>query len=174
MAMTFGLTAWLFVAVVSAHNLEEAIWLPAWSKTAGRWHPPVTAIEFRFATAVLTVLAFLAAAWASLEGKAGAGAYLVAGSALAMLLNVLFPHLLATLILRRYMPGLATAVLFVLPASAVLLGKAVDENYIDIQRFLWIGPAVVIGIAISIPVLFWIGRRLSLAFHASGARKTHR
>ena len=29
---------WLFPAAITVHNLEEAIWLPAWSRTAGRWH----------------------------------------------------------------------------------------------------------------------------------------
>lgn len=75
--MAFGLVTWLFAAAVAAHNTEEAIWLPAWSKTASKWHPAVTAIEFRFATAVLTLLAILAAALAG-RGKGSAGAYLVA------------------------------------------------------------------------------------------------
>jgi hypothetical protein len=157
--MTFGLVTWLFVAAVAAHNAEEAIWLPTWSKTASKWHPPVTAIEFRFATAVLTLLAILAGALAG-RGSESAGAYLVAGYALAMLLNVLFPHLLATLALRRYMPGTATAVLLTMPASAALLWKASAGGYIDAQRFLWTGPATVLGIALSIPLLFWLGRRL--------------
>jgi hypothetical protein len=157
--MTFGLVTWLFAAAVTAHNAEEAIWLPAWSRSAGKWHPGVTAIEFRFATAVLTLLAILAAALAR-RGDGSAGAYLVAGYALAMLLNVLFPHLLATLTLRRYMPGTVTAVLLIMPASAALLWNAIAGGYIDAQRFLWTGPATVAGIAISIPLLFWLGRRL--------------
>ena len=40
--MDFILIAWLFALVVTLHNLEEAIWLPDWSQTAGRWHSPVS------------------------------------------------------------------------------------------------------------------------------------
>lgn len=61
---------------------------------------------------------------------------------------------------RRGGPGTATAMLLILPASARLLWKAMTEGYVDAQRFLWAGPATVIGIAMSIPLLFWLGRRL--------------
>jgi hypothetical protein len=159
--MTFGVMAWLFAAAVAAHNLEEAIWLPEWSKSAGKLHPTVTAIEFRFATAVLTVLAIFAAALASLQEKGSSGAYLITGYGLAMLLNVILPHLLATLSLRRYMPGTATAVFLILPAAACLLQTASRAHYIGVQRFLAIGPAVVAGIVFSIPLLFWLGRQLA-------------
>jgi hypothetical protein len=128
--LTFSLVTWLFTVAVAAHNAEEAIWLPAWSKTASKWHPP----EFRFATVVLTLLANLAAALAG-RGKGSAGAYLAAGYALAMLLNVLFPHLLATLALRRTMPGTVTAVLLIMPASAALLWKAISDGYVDARAF---------------------------------------
>jgi hypothetical protein len=38
------------------------------------------------------------------------GTYLVAGYALAMLLNVLFPHVAASVALRRYTPGVVTGI----------------------------------------------------------------
>jgi heme/copper-type cytochrome/quinol oxidase subunit 3 len=89
--MTFGATTWAFVIAVAIHNLEEAIWLPAWSQSAQVWHRAVTTFEFRFAAVVLTVLAAATAALANLQGKGGAGAYLVTGYALTVLLNVVFP-----------------------------------------------------------------------------------
>ncbi|MGP0093179.1 MAG: HXXEE domain-containing protein [Xanthobacteraceae bacterium] len=159
--MTFEMIAWLFVLSVFAHNFEEAIWLPAWSRSAGRWHVAVTNREFRFAVAVLTALAAIAASLVTLQGKGSVGAYLVSGYALAMLLNVFFPHLLATLALRRYTPGATTAVLVILPVTTILIWRALSENYIELHRFLVIGPAVVIGILISIPMLFWLGRKFS-------------
>jgi hypothetical protein len=35
--MSFGNLEWLFPSVIALHNLEEAIWLPEWSRQAGRW-----------------------------------------------------------------------------------------------------------------------------------------
>jgi len=111
----FIILAWLFAAVVAIHNLEEAAFLPAWSGQAGRWHRRVGASEFRFAVFVLTVLAGVAALIATVQGRESFGAYVLTGYALAMLLNVAFPHLLATLAMGRYMPGTATALVLNLP-----------------------------------------------------------
>ncbi len=52
--MRFTFLAWAFVIAVAIHNLEEAMYLPAWSRPAGHWHAPVAETEFRFAVAVLT------------------------------------------------------------------------------------------------------------------------
>jgi hypothetical protein len=157
--MSFETLAWIFVSAVAVHNLEEAIWLPAWSKSAGRWHAAVGSGEFRFAVAVLTAFA-VAAAWLAVhQGKASMGAYLLCGYALAMVLNVLFPHVLASLVMRRYMPGTATALALNLPAGAFLIAAALNQDYIAIPSFLLSGPAVVIAIVGSIPLLFWLGRR---------------
>ena len=161
--MGFVWLAWLFVLVVALHNLEEAIWLPAWSQAAGRWHCPVGNSEFRFAVVVLTLLAAGAAGLATLQGKGGLGAYLVTGYALAMLVNVLFPHLLATLVLRRYVPGTATAVLLNMPVTIALLESSIREGYIELGAFAIYGSLVVVGIVSSIPLLFWIGRKWSAA-----------
>jgi len=54
--MTFEQSVWLFAAAVTLHNLEEVVWLPRWSHTAGKWHYPVGSFEFRFAVISLTML----------------------------------------------------------------------------------------------------------------------
>ena len=77
--MDFVLIAWLFALVVTLHNLEEAIWLPDWSKAAGRWHSPVGARKFRFGVIVLTVLAYITARLTVVYGRESVGAYLLSG-----------------------------------------------------------------------------------------------
>ncbi len=157
--MPFPLLSWSFAVAMTLHNLEEALWLPRWSQSAGRWHHPVGAREFRFAVGVLTALAYVAAYLSMVGGKESAGAYLVAGYALAMLLNVFFLHLPATLIMRRYAPGTATALLLNLPVTLLLLYQGVQQGYIRLSTFTWAGPLVVGAILSSIPLLFAIGRR---------------
>lgn len=103
--MTFFTLTWLFVLAVALHNLEEALLLPAWSQKKGRWRYLVSRQELAFAVVVLTAAAAATALAANLGGKGSAGAYLVCGYALAMLLNVPFPHLIATLVLRQYAPA---------------------------------------------------------------------
>ncbi|NOY99322.1 MAG: HXXEE domain-containing protein [Chloroflexi bacterium] len=94
-------------------------------------------------------------------GKGSIGAYLVSGYALAMLLNVIFPHLLATLVMRRYAPGTATAIVLNLPITFMLLYQGLEANFIDISVFVYVGvgPLVVVGILFFIPGLFFMGRR---------------
>jgi len=156
--MNFIVLAWTFVLAVAIHNTEEAIWLPAWSVTAGRWHRPIGESEFRFAAAALTILAAVVAALAELQGKQSLGAYLLCGYALAMLLNVVVPHVFATLAMFRYAPGTGTAVFINLPVTALLLRAALAEGYIERIKFIWVGPLVVLGVIALIPLLFWAGR----------------
>lgn len=158
--MNFILLGWLFALAVTVHNLEEALLLPAWSQKAGKWHHPVGAVEFRFAVIVLTLLAYAAVVLTAVYGKESAGAYFLSGYALAMLLNVLFPHVIATAVMRRYAPGTLTALLLNLPVTFLLLRQGLHEGYIQLNKFIWVGPLVVIGLLIAIPVLFAIGRHL--------------
>lgn len=88
------------------------------------------------------------------------GAYLVSGYALAMLLNVAFPHLLASAYYRGYMPGTATAVLLILPVTSALLANALSAGRIELRVFAVTGPLAVIAIVALIPLLLLIGSRL--------------
>lgn len=109
---------------------------------------------------MLTVLAYVAAGLATVSGKEGVGAYLLAGYGLAMLLNVFLPHVVATLVMRRYAPGTLTALLLNLPVTLLLLHQGLREGYVHFQRLAWAGPLVVVGILAAIPLLFAVGRRL--------------
>jgi len=78
-----------------------------------------------------------------------------------MLLNVLVPHLLATVALRRYMPGLATAIALNLPVTIVLLRRAFAEGYVRFPRFAYFGVLVCVALVASIPALFAVGEKLT-------------
>ena len=155
-----GLAA-AFVIAVALHDLEEALWLPAWSANAGAWHRPFGTFEFRFAVTVLAAAAAVFAVLALLQGAGSVGAYLLAGYALAMLANAFVPHVLATVLSRRYMPGTTTALVLVLPSSAALLSTAFAEGWVSWPVFAFAGPAIAAALALSIPLLFAVGNRLS-------------
>ncbi|MCG8335952.1 MAG: HXXEE domain-containing protein [Proteobacteria bacterium] len=155
------LLIWLFPVAISFHNLEEAVWLPQWSENAGRWQKRVEAGSFRFAVVVLTLLAYLVSALTVWGGKQSLGAYLLAGYALAMLLNVVMPHLAACVALKKYAPGTGTAIAFNLPVTFLLLRQMILQNYIELSRFYWAGPLTVVVILTLIPLLFAVGRKLT-------------
>ncbi len=154
--MKFKTLTWLFAISISIHNFEEAVYLPNWSKSAGYWHHPVEASEFYFAVIILTLFAYVSVFLAVRGGLKNLGAYLVSGYALSMLLNVFFPHLLATIVMWQYAPGTGTGLLLNLPVTTMLIYKALKEGYIEKAKFFVIGPLIVLGILGSIPVLFSI------------------
>ena len=157
--MSLSTLRWLFVLGVLIHNTEEALLLPPWSNTAGRWHTRVTATEFRFAVVVLSCALIIFSVVASLSEPRSVAAYLMADYVFAMTLNALMPHLLATLFMRRYMPGTATALLFNLPLGIAYLYQALATQHIEPLVFAWSGPLLVILILASIPFLFFLGRK---------------
>lgn len=158
---------WLVPAAITLHNLEEAIWLPAWSRSpaAGRrgtdrWRRPVGAWPFRFAVAVLTAVAWGVAWFAHRGGPGGLGFYLLASYALGQGLNVVMPHLVVTLVTGAYVPGLATGLLFVLPASITFLMDAFAAPNFDVRRFIIVSAIFIPLMLLAIPLLFKVGRRL--------------
>jgi hypothetical protein len=159
--MPLTLLGSLFVAGVLAHNAEEALRLPTWSAAAGRWHPPVQPSVFRFAIVAFSILLVVCAIAACVQGQGTLSAYLFTGCTLAMVLNVFLPHVAATIAMRRYMPGTATALLLNLPLGSRFLYRALTERFVHGGTFVWAGPVVVLGVLALIPVLFAIGRRFA-------------
>lgn len=156
--MTWQNTNWLFAAALTLHNAEEAVWLPAWSREKGYAQKlRVSARELRSMLLGLTVLVYVAARFAVAGNPLGT--YLMCGVALTMLLNVVFPHVLATVILRAYAPGTATAVCLNIPTAYWLLRKAVAEKRLSLSTFYWAGPLVVLSILIAILALFLVVRQ---------------
>ncbi len=160
---------WLFAAAITLHNTEEGIWLPTWSQQKGYWRISATVTEARLVLALLTVFAWISA-WLAAKGSTF-GIYLVCGGALLMLLNVFLPHLIATIALRQYAPGTATALLFNLPLSCRLLFLAITEKRISTRTFAWAGPAVVALVLAVIPLLFFLTRHAKKTIGLRGLRQ---
>lgn len=151
---------WLFPLAFAIHNIEEALWLPAWSQSAGRFHKSVGAFEFRFALIVLTILSIIITTVFYTTGRQTIGSYLFFAFNFGMLINVFVPHLAATIVLRRYAPGLLTGLILLLPTTSFLLWYGYVNEFFLFPMFWYVTfpfAALVIG---SIPVLFKIGIKL--------------
>ncbi len=158
-----GLFPWLFIVAICLHNAEECIWLPAWSKTKGRFRLRIDARPFRFAAAILTALALACVVWATGSEAKSLAWHVLAAYALAMALNVFVPHLAVTLIDRRYVPGTATGVFMVLPACVSLVLAAFRDGLVEPRVFAAVAPVVIGALALSVPLLQAAGRRLFAA-----------
>ncbi len=160
--MSYRNLLWLFPIGVTLHNAEEAIWLPGWSKCAVLWHNPVTPGSFRFAAAVLTLLAFALTWLCTVSGKQTVWAYLVVGYMIAVLVNAVFPHIAFTVALRSYMPGTATAMALNLPVLSLLVAIAFREGYVSGEKAIAYSVGVAALLLASIRILLKTGNVLNL------------
>lgn len=150
----------LFLLGFSLHNIEEALWLPAWSVHAKRYHKPVTAGEFRFAVIIVTAIGCLF----TFQYFIFSGAYIprciYLGFVLMMVLNALFPHLAATVALRRYAPGTATALLLNVPIGSFILVTSIGSES-ELLQVLAAAAAVTAIMLPLIKLLFIAGKKIA-------------
>ncbi|MCA9936506.1 MAG: HXXEE domain-containing protein [Anaerolineales bacterium] len=156
------ISLWLFFPLaITLHNLEEAIWLPKWSKNAKPFHKPVEEHEFYFAVLFVTILAylftFLAVAWPS----SWLWTRIFYGFMGAMILNTFIPHLAATIMLRKYSPGLATGLCLLVPMNTVILHQSVVLGHINLLDLALSILVVSLTLLSLLPVFFKLGRRLA-------------
>ena len=115
----------LFILGFSLHNTEEALWLPQWSKYAKKFHREVTPNEFRFAiVGYLITFQYLVFSPESVMSTC-----IFFGFVLMMVINAIFPHLIATIILRKYAPGTITGLLLNVPIGLYLLLNNIHSQY---------------------------------------------
>ena len=145
----------LFLLGFTLHNLEEAIWLPGWSKYAGRFHTEVKRNEFHFAALAVTVIGYLLTFFHLMSANIYAQ-YAFYGFVLMMCLNAIFPHLIATIVFRRYAPGLLTGIFLNVPFGVTLIQHGLSDGIS--QTYLVITTAVFgVVFALLIKPLFKLG-----------------
>jgi len=151
---------WLFPVAFALHNAEEAVFLPLWSQTAGTYHKPVGRFEFRFAVATLTTLGFAVTALFFLRPRGVFFCYFFFVFNLGMLINVVYPHIVAPVAMRRYAPGLATGLALVLPVTLLILVHGYTHRLFELRKLFFYAVPIATGVVGSIPLLFKLGRRL--------------
>ncbi|HNE04292.1 MAG TPA: HXXEE domain-containing protein [Anaerolineales bacterium] len=153
---------WLFFPIaITLHNLEEAIWLPAWTKYAKQFHKPMEANVFYFAVIFVTILAYLSTFLAVAFPSSWLWKYIFHGFLGAMILNTIFPHLVSTIILRRYSPGLVTGLFLLVPINSITLYQSVIFGHVKLSE-LMISILIVSVVLLSfLPLFFKIGEQLA-------------
>ncbi len=156
--MSLETLAWLFTLGVLLHNAEEALLLPRRPLRLGPWRVRAAPREFALAALIFSLL-LLGLTWQALRAGAGsAWAYAYAGCVFAMLVNVFLPHGLGTLLLRRYLPGTATALLLNLPLGLLFLRQALAQGFVQAATLRWAAPLMALLVLASLPVMFAAGR----------------
>jgi hypothetical protein len=150
----------LFLFGFSLHNIEEGIWLPNWSKHAKKFHKEVDKNEFRFSLIIITSIGILITFLEKCFGNSVIIIeYIYCGFIGMMILNVLFPHVIATIILRKYAPGTITGIMLNFPIGMTLLVQKIASGY---SIFIIIVATVIISCIIIglLNLLFKLGKKL--------------
>ncbi|MEK5449794.1 HXXEE domain-containing protein [Paenibacillus sp. FSL R7-0331] len=150
-----------FCFAITLHNIEEAVWLPKWSQKSSGFHKPVASSEFHFAVIVITILAYLSAFSYLYMPESVFAKWIFIGFLGSMILNTIFPHLIATILMKKYAPGLLTGLLLNIPINSFVIYQMFLHHLI-IWRELIISTVLVGIILISlIPVLFKVGGKIT-------------
>ena len=158
--MTRKSLLWLVPVFVTVHNLEEALFMPAFLETRNSsipvflrsLLPPITYRQFLIALIIVTAMPYLIAWFGNLEGEGSGGAHVLLGLQIVMLYNVL-AHAMMAVLLGGYAPGLVTAVVFNLPISVYLLRRALRERWISRRAIMLLLPAGLIIHTLGLPSL---------------------
>lgn len=154
----------LFLMSYTFHNIEEGLWLPKWSKYAERFHPPVAGNEFHFALIVVTLIGYILTFLFLVLGTTNEIVkYLYLGFVLMMSFNAIFPHLIATVALKRYAPGLLTGVFLNLPLGLYLIFVRYGTQ-IELCKLFTGFVAITLVTLLSLRPLFKLGKRLIDAY----------
>jgi hypothetical protein len=153
----FRRMVWILVVAETLHNIEEAIWLPAWSQTAGTWHPSVTAFEFRFAVTAITIVFYGVICYFS-RYDTRLSQYLMGGALVVILFNVFVPHLVATVALAHYAPGVISGILLNIPVTLYLLRRGMMEGFFSVRVVILGAIGLTIAVAPLLPAFFAVGR----------------
>ena len=154
---------WLVPVFITIHNLEEALFMPAFLQTRNSsipgflrsLLPPITYRQFLIALLIVTAIPYLIAWLASLERERSRGISLLLGLQVVMLFNVL-AHALMAAAMGGYAPGVITALLINLPFSVYLLRRAVKEKWVSRRVMVLLFPIGLIIHALGLPGLIML------------------
>lgn len=153
----------LFLFAITIHNIEEGIWLTRQQTSTQanvKMHDVVTQDQFLFGLLWVTGFAYLITALYMFYPDIGLFKYAYFGFLGAMIINIIFPHLVSTIIERSYSPGLMTGVLVIIPINGLIIHTGLDLGIITVLSFIFSTLIMGAFLVISIPFSFRLGKQL--------------
>ncbi len=120
MDSSYKLTAILFGVGVTLHNLEEAVYLPAWFRSNLTLVFEPNRKIYWIVTSLVSIVIWIPIVGVCVSPDRHFQSVL-SGFALLMAINAVLPHLALSFIKRSYSPGTATGMLFNLPLGVLLI-----------------------------------------------------
>lgn len=155
----------LFLFGFTIHNLEEAVWLTRQQtsvkdKVKVKMHRAVSQDPFLFGLFWVTGLAYLITAFYMAYPANKILIYGYFGYVGAMILNIIFPHLLSTIVEHCYLPGLFTGVLVIIPINSLIIKTALNSGVITMTQLIMSTLVVGVFLLASLPFSFKLGKKI--------------
>ncbi|MFW5438880.1 HXXEE domain-containing protein [Paenibacillus apiarius] len=152
----------LFLFGITLHNLEEAVWLTRRTSKATKMkmHAPVQQDQFLFGLFTVTALAYLVTVLYIFYPSNLMFKYAYFGFLGAMICNIIFPHLISTMIERCYSPGLFTGISVIIPTNLFIIKAGFDTNTLTAAHFIVGTLCVGVILLLTIPLSFKLGKKL--------------
>lgn len=113
---------YLLPFVFTVHNVEEVLSMEKWTRSNKTpLFKPVSTLQFGIAVSIFSLLGFLLIFGKPMFPSERIYLEISIGFSGMLLLNVFFPHLLASINFRKYAPGVITALIINLPFSLLVL-----------------------------------------------------
>src|SRR5699024_3423603 len=121
----------LFLFAITIHNLEEGIWLTrqqSSTKIKVKLHDAITQDQFLFGLFWVTGLAYLMTTLYMFYPNIWLFKYAYFGFLGAMIINIIFPHLVSTLVEHCYSPGLFTGLFVIIPINSLIIKTGLNHR----------------------------------------------
>lgn len=151
----------LFLFTISLHNTEEGIWLIRMTIDSKiQRHKVITQDQFLFAVIAVTAAAYFVTAMFLFYPQNSIVKYAYFGFLAIMMLNVIFPHLLSTIVEKKYSPGLMTGLFLIIPIHTIMIVRSIQYGFISISGLLLGTIIMALCILSLIPVMFKLASKL--------------
>ena len=143
----------LFCLSITVHNIEEALFLPAWTIN----NSPITISNMTFLITVIivTIIGYTSAIFYTLK-SGDTIKYIFIGYVGAMWINAFLPHILFSLLSLSYMPGTISAVLILIPIHTFIIAKFIFVDKVKIDKIIYASAICGGGLICLIAFLFFI------------------
>ncbi len=119
------------------HNFEEALTIAEWSQKIPEFiRPEATSIQFSVAVTLLSVIGIAATIIAKYMFRGRYFINIMCGFSAVLIINAFFPHILAAVYFKSYVPGLITSIFLYLPFCSYAFFKVLNGKVIGKKDFI--------------------------------------
>ena len=119
------------------HNFEEALTMAEWSQKVPEFiHPQVTSFQFSIAVTLLSVIGVAATVLAKHLFRGRYFVNIMCGFSAISFMNAFFPHIIAAVYFKSYVPGLLTSIFLYLPFCWYAFFKVLGSRMIEKKDFI--------------------------------------